>query len=172
MRCRFDSYTARQFDKYISMQHKPGSIFEAASSVLFENPTERLARMRLEIQKGKEYASQYEALISSLAKVIPWTKKPTKSKSSALIEYTGEIGVNQLSFSWHAIDNRYSYGYAFMGALISEAGKYGKIHEFGPKLDIIGMDVTNDDHIKKNLEAFKKTIELAKKIDPKKLYIK
>lgn len=36
MRCRFDSYTARQFvDKYISMQHKPGSIFEAASSVLF-----------------------------------------------------------------------------------------------------------------------------------------
>ena len=45
MRCRFDSYTARQFDKYISMQHKPGSIFEAASSVLFTEAKEYIVQI-------------------------------------------------------------------------------------------------------------------------------
>ena len=126
---------------------------------------DRFAERVALLKQGKKYEDRYVALYDKVKKTIPWTKKPTKSKSSALIEYTGEINGKRITFMFHEPDKNYSFSWHYCGVLVTEKGSYNPKYLRGKPLDCDSKGaIPTDAEYEQNLKDLQTDIDTIKKI--------
>jgi len=104
-----------------------------------------------------KYDNEYTALIKQFQSALPWDKKVKKSRSSAQVEYTGEINGKSISLSLHEPDTKWSDNWNFMGLYVLDDSTYKQEVSFNKTFEGL-FDEVNDKTQRANIAEMSKAV--------------